>query len=108
MIHAKDALRLPGAQLNEEQLAKVRKLLGEIDKVVREKMTRNGAVFSTNNTDPQVQFEVNFQLQSEFGWDVQVQPKIVEGLDRRPRHAGYDLTLIPSLTATRAAREPQA
>lgn len=106
MIHASEALRLPSAQLTEDENKMVTAILDEIDTGVRTNVRRNGFEFKTNCTSAPAIFEVTQVLQ-DGGWIVNCQPIL-----KHPRiqggmttHEGFTLVCAPSREAVLAARQ---
>lgn len=105
MITASEALRLPSAQLTEDDKGIVAKLLREIETGIQTSMKRNGFEFQTNNTNPAAMFEVVVILQ-EHGFTVQCQPLLNQPAIHggRPTHVGYALQCAPSQASIEASR----
>ena len=105
MILASDALRLPCAQLTENDREIVDKLLREIEEGIRTRMRRNGFDFQTNNTNPAAMFEVVCVLQDHgFAVNCQLlaQPPRLQG--GQPTHVGYALSVVPTKEAIEASK----
>lgn len=82
MITAKEALRLPSAQLTPEEQHDVEELLKRIDQAVRTGMQHNGIVFESTEVRPQVNAEVIARLR-HAGWSPQAIPEV-----EQPRFTG--------------------
>jgi hypothetical protein len=106
MIHAKDALRLPDAQLTDDDRAIVDKLLRELDDGIRRHMKQNGFEFTTNNTNAAAMFVVMTILQ-DHGFVVQCTPIVNQSriAGGQGTHVGYQLHCVPSAESIKEARE---
>lgn len=105
MIRAAAALRLPCAQLTEDESKIVDKILAEIDDGIRKAMRRNGFEFQTNCTSPAAMSTVVTVLQ-DHGYVVQCQPIVQPPRFQggRPTLNGYALSCAPSREAIEESR----
>lgn len=105
IISAAEALRLPSAQLTDDDVRVVNKILTEIDAGIRRSMHRNGFEFQTNCTNAAAMFEVATVLQDR-GYVVNCQPIVrpprIQG--GPPTHEGYTITCAPSREAIAESR----
>jgi hypothetical protein len=105
IMTAADAMRLPRAQLTEDEHAIVEKLVSLFNAAIPERMKYHGFEFETNNTNPDAQLRFNL-LVEEQGWQVQCQPllEMPRFQGASPVHTGYKLVFIPTKAAIDAAR----
>ena len=95
MISAVDALDLPTAALNEDELASANMLEAEIEAHVRKSMSLRGIEFKTNVTEPNVIAAVNQRLK-RAGWMPQWQMLIEQSkFVKEPRVSGFGLNMAP-------------
>lgn len=96
MISAIDALRLPGAQLSEEQEKAAHDLLDALDAHVRKHMERGGCSYQTTEVRPPVLAEVSYRLRLQH---YQVQMGALNErspLSQQPVRTGTLIALIPT------------
>ena len=105
MISAVDALRLPSAQLSEEERAGADKLEIEIEIHIRKFMERRGCDFETKETRGNVIAEINQRLKAA-GYVPQWKPLLERHKlnNAAVTHVGFGLSLAPSDPAYAAER----
>jgi hypothetical protein len=100
VITALEALRLPGAQLTDQQRQILRQVLADIDAWVRSHMQRCGVEMNLRITDANIVAEVS-RLLRRASWNPQwlklSEAAKVQGAE--PLHIGYRLLLAPEWTA---------
>ena len=104
MITATEALGLPSASLDEDEMAAATKMLEKIDEAIRETMKYNGVACQTDEVRPQVNAYVTQRL-LEAGWAptwqaIVVQPRL-QG--QKPYLNGFHIILNPTSDAYKAA-----
>ena len=97
MIAAKEALRLPTAQLSATEVEDANKLEAEIEESVINSMERRGCDLTTSQTNGNVIAEVNQRLK-RAGYLPQWRPLVEKHkLDATiQQHVGFQLSLAPS------------
>ena len=107
ILPASEALRLPSAQLTEDEKKIVDKVLADIDAEIHKHFKRNGFEYSTNCNNPAVVFEIA-QLLQDAGYMVQCQPRLSQNRfnpQGPPNIDGFVLLCAPSREAVLATRE---
>jgi hypothetical protein len=97
VIAAVDALKLPSAQLSDDERLAADKLEVAIEAHVLNNMRVNGVDFKTEELRPVVIAEVNQRLK-RAGWQTQWQPLLEQhALNKAAvKHTGFGLNLAPS------------
>ena len=99
MITGAEALRLPSAQLNDEEASAVDKLMALIDEHIQKGMKRYGVELTTKMTHRTVLTEVIRRLHT-FGWITELEPQVEQSrFAREPTLVGFKLTLTPTKEA---------
>lgn len=104
MIPAHEALKLPTAQLSEEQMHRADALEADIDRTVRSSMERRGCDIETKETDANVVAEVNQRLKTA-GYSTEWRPNVEQNRlnPTMMKHIGWKLTLAPTDVAYKLA-----
>lgn len=101
MISARDALKLPSAQLRPSDAEAAASLLAEIDTYVREHMGPGGCVVPVDpaRVNQAIVIEVERVCRS-LGWEAEFQRKMVpSAFDPRQVTNSFQLSLRPSVSA---------
>lgn len=104
MIRAEAALRLPTAQLNEEEIRRANIIMQEIETSVMAKMERRGVDLNIAESSSNVIAEVNQRLK-RAGYNAQWQALLeTHPLNKATtKHVGFKLSLSPSDESYQAA-----
>ena len=97
MIAAKEALRLPSAQLSATEVEDANKLEAQIEESVIKSMERRGCDLTTNVTNGNVIAEVNQRLKRAGylpQWRALVEKHKLDAAVQQ--HVGFQLSLSPS------------
>ena len=102
---AAEALRLPTAQLSQEENDLVDKICKEINDGINKGMKRNGFEFTTSCANGAVVFEVVSELQSaDYMVQIQMQVEQPRFQGAQPTVRGYTLTCMPTKEAVTASK----
>lgn len=103
MISAVEALRLPIAQLTQDERESADSLAGAIEAHIRLKMSYAGCQYDAYETRANVVADVALRLRQE-GWQVRCQPLFEQSrLGMGQGHYGFQFVLVPTDEAYQAA-----